>query len=71
MCQDGRFIEQDVGPHNVWAGVIERRARYVYLRGFGPSGPNIRNSCPELGKADVSDVPGFTVVKLAPNVVAS
>ncbi|MED6122902.1 hypothetical protein PIB30_044265 [Stylosanthes scabra] len=29
------------------------------VRGFGQSGPNIRNSCPELGKADVSDVPGF------------
>ncbi|MED6151861.1 hypothetical protein PIB30_086425 [Stylosanthes scabra] len=27
--------------------------------GFGPSGPNIRNSCPELRNADVADVPGF------------
>ncbi|MED6165287.1 hypothetical protein PIB30_098151 [Stylosanthes scabra] len=32
---------------------------YVSFGGFGPSGPNIRNSCPELRKADVFDVPGF------------
>ncbi|MED6197573.1 hypothetical protein PIB30_057707 [Stylosanthes scabra] len=36
------------------------------VRGFGPSGPNIRNSCPELGKAGVSDVPGFASCQACP-----
>ncbi|MED6171887.1 hypothetical protein PIB30_044984, partial [Stylosanthes scabra] len=49
-----------------WAGSIERRVRYVYLREFGPSGPNIRNSCPELRKADVTDVPGFMSCQACP-----
>ncbi|MED6152174.1 hypothetical protein PIB30_089335, partial [Stylosanthes scabra] len=34
--------------------------------GFGSSGPNIRNSCPELGKAGVSDVPGFVSCQACP-----
>ncbi|MED6149036.1 hypothetical protein PIB30_058677 [Stylosanthes scabra] len=41
-------------------------ARYEYFRGFGPSGPNIRNRCPELMKADVSDVPGFVSCHACP-----
>ncbi|MED6146382.1 hypothetical protein PIB30_033993 [Stylosanthes scabra] len=36
------------------------------LKGFGPSRPNIRNSCPELGKADVFDIPGFTSCQACP-----
>ncbi|MED6221092.1 hypothetical protein PIB30_051092 [Stylosanthes scabra] len=35
-------------------------------RGFGPSGPNIRNNCTELMKADVSDVPGFVSYQPCP-----
>ncbi|MED6199468.1 hypothetical protein PIB30_076204 [Stylosanthes scabra] len=40
----------------------------VYVKGgeFGSSGPNIRNSCPELKKADVSDVPGFVSCQTSP-----
>ncbi|MED6186306.1 hypothetical protein PIB30_065449 [Stylosanthes scabra] len=36
------------------------------VRGFGSSGPNIRNSCPELEKAGVSDVPGFASCQACP-----
>ncbi|MED6195070.1 hypothetical protein PIB30_034501 [Stylosanthes scabra] len=36
------------------------------VRGFGPSGPNILNSCPELGKADVSDITGFASCQACP-----
>ncbi|MED6196037.1 hypothetical protein PIB30_043454 [Stylosanthes scabra] len=36
------------------------------VRGFGPSRPNIRNSCPELRKADVSDVLGFVSCQTCP-----
>ncbi|MED6188348.1 hypothetical protein PIB30_085104 [Stylosanthes scabra] len=34
-------------------------ARYEHFRRFGPPEPNIRNSCSELMKVGVSDVPGF------------
>ncbi|MED6160844.1 hypothetical protein PIB30_055109 [Stylosanthes scabra] len=36
------------------------------VRGFGPSRPNIRNSCLELGKAGVSDVTGFASCQACP-----
>ncbi|MED6160649.1 hypothetical protein PIB30_053395 [Stylosanthes scabra] len=54
------FIEQDVGPHNVGPGLSSGGFEVGVFEGFGSFRPNIRNSCPKLGKADVSDVPGFT-----------
>ncbi|MED6134478.1 hypothetical protein PIB30_037445 [Stylosanthes scabra] len=53
------FIEQDVGPHSVGPGLSNEGLDTCIFRGFGSSGPNIRNRCLELKKADVSDVPGF------------
>ncbi|MED6173545.1 hypothetical protein PIB30_060491 [Stylosanthes scabra] len=32
--------------------------------------PNIRNSCPELARADVSDVPGLVSCQNAPKVAS-
>ncbi|MED6114840.1 hypothetical protein PIB30_084360 [Stylosanthes scabra] len=60
------FIEQDVGPHNVGPGLSNEGLDTCIFRGFESSGLNIRNSCPELKKADVSDVPGFVSCQTCP-----
>ncbi|MED6185267.1 hypothetical protein PIB30_055406 [Stylosanthes scabra] len=52
---------------NVWAVVIGQWSRpNTFFGGFGPPRPNIRNSCPELKKADVSDILGFVSCQACP-----
>ncbi|MED6209702.1 hypothetical protein PIB30_057268 [Stylosanthes scabra] len=60
------FIGQDVGPYNIGSGISSQGLDMCIFRGFGPSGPNIQNSCPELTWADVSDVPGFVSCQTCP-----
>ncbi|MED6172666.1 hypothetical protein PIB30_052191 [Stylosanthes scabra] len=66
-CQDGRLEIYRVRRWATqdWAGFIEGFNMCV-VKGFGPTGPNIRNSCLELREADVSDVPGFVNCQIYP-----